>query len=117
MDRAAGHVAAYKRVRHLVQLGEQYRLRPRDGGELSAVQYLAPDGGETAVIALRTARRFGHDAPALRLRALDPSARYRDAATGVLHHGAILLTHGLPLDLDLDDYASTLVHLIRDPTC
>ncbi|GAA2491237.1 alpha-galactosidase [Streptomyces longisporus] len=116
MDRAADHVAAYKRVRHLIQLGVQYRLRPGDGGELSAVQYLAPDGRETAVLALRTARRFGHHDPALPLRALDPAARYRDAATGVLHHGAILLTHGLPLELDADDYASTLVHLIRYPT-
>ncbi|MGW2641935.1 GH36 C-terminal domain-containing protein [Streptomyces sp. NPDC001348] len=47
---------------------------------------------------------------------LDPSARYRVAAMGVLHHGAVLLTHGLVLELDADDYASTLVHLVRDPT-
>jgi alpha-galactosidase len=98
-----------------VQLGEQHRLRPREGGELNAAQYVAPDGRETAVIALRTARRFGPHDPALPLRALGPAARYRDTVTGVVHHGAILLTHGLHLDLAADDYASTLVHLIREP--
>ncbi|WP_225095470.1 GH36 C-terminal domain-containing protein [Streptomyces sp. CoH27] len=82
---------------------------------MSAVQYLAPDGRETAVIVLRHARRFGHRDPSLPLRALDPSARYRDTATGAVHHGAVLLTHGLPLDLAADDHASALVHLVREP--
>ncbi|WP_234312147.1 GH36 C-terminal domain-containing protein [Streptomyces griseus] len=48
------------------------------------------------------------------LRALDPAARYRDTATGAVHHGAVLLTHGLPLHLAADDLASTLVHLVRE---
>ncbi|KJK38885.1 alpha-galactosidase [Streptomyces variegatus] len=115
LGRAAEHVTAYKGVRHLVQLGEQHRLRHRDDRDLNAVQYVAPDGRETAVIALRTARHFGHHDPALPLRALEPAARYRDSVTGVVHHGAILLTHGLQLDLAADDYASALVHLIREP--
>ena len=114
LARAAELVAAYKRVRHLVQLGEQYRLRPLGDGELSAVQYLAPGGEECAVIALRRSRHFGHREPALPLHALDPAARYRDTATGALHHGAVLLSHGLPLDLPADDCASALVHLVRE---
>ncbi|MFC9931854.1 hypothetical protein [Streptomyces sp. NPDC127190] len=48
LARAAELVAAYKGVRHLVQLGEQYRLWPSGDGELSAVQYLAPDGLRSA---------------------------------------------------------------------
>ncbi|MET9084856.1 alpha-galactosidase [Streptomyces sp. NPDC004237] len=113
LARAAELVAEYKAARHLVQLGEQHRLSGQ--GDLTAVQYLAPDGRETAVIALRHARHFGHrDAP-LPLRALDPAARYRDTATGAVHHGAVLLTHGLPLDLAADDHTSTLVHLVREP--
>ncbi|WP_230299557.1 glycoside hydrolase family 36 N-terminal domain-containing protein [Streptomyces caelestis] len=53
--------------------------------------------------------------PGLPLRALEPAARYRDTVTGVVHHGAILLTHGPHPDLAADDHASTLVHLIREP--
>ncbi|MFD4510029.1 GH36 C-terminal domain-containing protein [Streptomyces sp. NPDC058457] len=78
------------------------------------MQYLAPDGRETAVIVLRRARRFGHHDRPLPLRSLDPAARYLDALTGAVHHGAVLLSQGLPLDLDADDYASALVHLVRE---
>ncbi|MFJ8107916.1 alpha-galactosidase [Streptomyces sp. NPDC096132] len=114
VTRAAELVAEYKRVRHLVQLGEQYRLEVQGNGELHAVQFLAPDGKECAVIALRRSRHFGHHDPALPLRALDPTARYRDTTSGAVHHGAVLLSHGLPLDLAADDCASTLVHLVRE---
>lgn len=113
LERAAELVAAYKRIRPIVQQGRQYRLLPPDG-ELSAVQYLAPDGGEVAVLAFRRARRFGHADPGIRLRALDPGARYRDTGTGEVHHGAVLLTHGLFPGLAPGDYSSALVHLVRE---
>ncbi|WP_019065190.1 alpha-galactosidase [Streptomyces prunicolor] len=114
LARAAELVAAYKRVRPLVQHGRQYRLSSPGDGELSAVQYLAPDGTEAAVLVTRRARRFGHADPALPLRALAPDARYRDADTGALHHGAVLLSHGLPLRLAPQDNASALFHLVRE---
>ncbi|WEH13046.1 hypothetical protein [Streptomyces sp. VNUA24] len=67
---------------NLVRLDEQYRLWPAGDGEPIAVRYLAPDTRVTVVIVLGRARRFGqHDRP-LRLRSLDPAARYRDVATG-----------------------------------
>jgi alpha-galactosidase len=137
LARAAELVADYKRVRPLVQHGRLYRLSP-PGAELGAVQFLAPDAAEIAVLVWCRARRFGHAAPGIRLRALDPAARYRDTVTGQVHHGAILLSHGLLPGLapglapDLaselasepapgrtpglatGDYASALVHLARD---
>lgn len=114
LARAAELVAAYKRVRPLIQHGLQYRLRAPGDGELSAVQYLASDGTEAAVLVTRRARRYGHADPALPLRALAPDARYRDADTGALHHGAVLLSHGLPLQLAAEDNASALFHLVRE---
>ncbi|MFD4033286.1 GH36 C-terminal domain-containing protein [Streptomyces sp. NPDC058637] len=41
----------------------------------------------------------------VRLRGLDPAARYRDARTGAVHHGAVLEDHGLALDLPPGDWA------------
>lgn len=121
LARAAELVADYKRVRPLIQHGRQYRLRPpaaaaahQEPGGISAVQFLAPDGGETAVLLYRPARRYGQPDPAVRLRGLDPAARYRDAATGRLHHGALLLSHGLVPELAPGDYAGALVHLVRE---
>jgi len=52
--------------------------------------------------------------PASGCAASTPAARYRDTATGQVHHGAILLSHGLLPDLATGDYASALVHLTRD---
>jgi alpha-galactosidase len=113
LARAAELVADYKRVRPLVQHGRLHRLS-RPGAALSAVQFVAPDGAATAVLVCRRARRYGHAESGIRLRALDPAARYRDGATGQVHHGAVLLSHGLLPDLPPGDYASALVHLTRE---
>ncbi|QKV91744.1 alpha-galactosidase [Streptomyces sp. NA02950] len=95
-------VALYKRVRPVVQHGELYRLRPPDGDRLSAVQYV--HGEETVVLAWLPAQHYGEPQPPVRLRGLDPAARYEDQATGEVHRGAVLLHRGLRTGLrgDLD---------------
>jgi alpha-galactosidase len=112
LDDAAALIAQYKAIRPIVQHGEQYRLRP-PGENVTAVQYVNEDRSESAVLAFRHERHFGRTDPALRLRGLDAAARYRDTASGHVHHGAVLLARGLPLQLPADDKASTLVHLQR----
>ena len=108
LERGRELVAEYKRVRPTIQHGRRHELR---SGEVEGVQYNR--GGDTAVLAWRRARRFGyHDAP-VRLRGLEPDAKYRDEATGRVHHGAVLTAHGLDLGLAPGDYASTLVRLTR----
>lgn len=113
LDRARGLIAQYKRVRPIVQHGDQYRLRPPDGPPPAAVQYLSADGSATVVFAYRVGPAFGHTSTPLRLTALEPGARYRDEAGGDEFHGAVLMTHGLPLDLPPGDHASAMVHLTR----
>ncbi|MEV6104845.1 alpha-galactosidase [Streptomyces sp. NPDC051940] len=106
---AAGWIARYKRMRPLVQLGELYRLRePQEG--LTAVQFV--HGDETAVLAWLQAQRYREPLPPLRLRGIDPAARYEDVETGEVHRGALLAHRGLRLPLrgDLD---AAVVHLRR----
>ncbi len=106
-------VAEYKRVRHLVQHGVQFRPCEPYGDGPAVVQYAAEDGAETVVLAWRRGPRGGvPDAP-VRLRGLTPGARYRDTATGALHHAAVLDAYGLRLDLPGQDWASRTVHLMR----
>ncbi|MBI0295348.1 alpha-galactosidase [Streptomyces sp. PRKS01-29] len=96
---AAGWIARYKEVREVIHLGEARLL----GSPLDAtcgVQYDGPDG-RTVVAALGTGRLDGAPLvpgrPArLRLRGLDPAARYRDAASATTYSGAHLLHYGLP---------------------
>jgi alpha-galactosidase len=110
---AAELVAAYKQVRHTVQHGVQYRLRgPKDDG-VTAVQYTSQDGTQVAVFTWLQSAHFGHAPSALRLLGLRPDKRYRDEDTGAVHHGAVLLQHGLPLDLPSGDYASSLTRLTK----
>lgn len=91
-------IARYKEVRDVVHHGEA-RLLGSPDEPTCGVQY---DAGErTVVAALSTGRLDGAPLvpgrPArLRLRGLDPAARYRDTATGTTYGGAHLLHYGLP---------------------
>ncbi|MGV9642962.1 alpha-galactosidase [Streptomyces sp. NPDC003333] len=91
-------IARYKEVRDVVHHGEA-RLLGSPDEPACGVQY---DFGErTVVAALSTGRLDGAPLvpgrPArLRLRGLDPAARYRDTATGTTYGGAHLLHYGLP---------------------
>jgi alpha-galactosidase len=111
-DEARTLVAHYKQVRHVIQHGQLYRLRGTE-----ALQYTSPDLAESVVLAWAPQRHYGrgHRQPPLRLAGLDPQARYRDTDTGAVHYGAVLLANGLRLDLPPGDYASILVHLVREP--
>jgi alpha-galactosidase len=114
LERARDHVAAYKRIRPLVQHGRRHRLRPPEE-DLSALQFVAADGSATAVLVYRTARGFTLTERPVLLRGLDPAARYRNVADGRVHHGAVLLSRGLVPELGDGDYASALIHLVREP--
>ncbi|MER8153984.1 alpha-galactosidase [Streptomyces sp. NPDC094472] len=109
---AARWIARYKEVRDVVHLGEARLL----GSPLDAtcgVQYDGPDA-RTVVAALSTGRLDGSPLvpgrPArLRLRGLDPAARYRDAASATTYSGAHLLHYGLPFTWGADHDAELVV--------
>lgn len=111
---AAGWIARYKDVRDVVHLGEA-RLLGTPDDSTCGVQYDL--GDRTVVAALGTGRLDG--APLLpgrpdrlRLRGLDPAARYHDASTGTTYSGAHLLHYGLPFAWSAERDAE-LVVLIR----
>ena len=112
LTRLGALVEQYKSIRHIVQHGTQYRLG-EPGRDLSAVQYISRDGSELVVLAFQNSRRFGRVDPTTPLRALEPQAVYQELGTTREHHGAVLLTRGLPLYLPAGEHASTLIHLRR----
>ncbi|MFI0084997.1 alpha-galactosidase [Streptomyces bobili] len=111
----AALVAEYKEVRHLVQHGAQYRLTEPLGDRPTVVQYVAEDAAELLVLAWQRGPRHGTPRLPVRLPALTPGARYRDARTGAVHHSTVLTEYGLLLDLPRGDWSSTAVHLVRLP--
>jgi alpha-galactosidase len=113
LKEAAELVAEYKSFRHVVQHGELHRLRPPRLDGLTAVQYVTPGGAEAVVLGWRRQAPFGLPTPPLPLRGLDRDADYRDARTGEVRPGAVLLEHGLDLPLPWGDWSSAVVHLVR----
>ncbi|MFI8348188.1 GH36 C-terminal domain-containing protein [Streptomyces sp. NPDC085596] len=101
-------------IRPLVRHGHQYRLLAPGEGALTAVQYVDPDADRTVVLVWRPSAFFGPAHPPLRLRGLDPGARYRDEDTGAEWSGATLAGFGLTIPgLPDGDCASALVRLRR----
>jgi alpha-galactosidase len=108
LARGAELVAAYKEVRTTVQHGERHPLKT---GSIVGVEYV--HGDEVAVLGWRKARRMANPDAPVRLHGLDPRATYREEGTERVHHGAVLMTHGIDLRLAPGDYASTLVRLTK----
>jgi alpha-galactosidase len=74
---AAHWISLYKDIRHLVQMGDQYRLRSAQAGQgFSAVQYMSKDQSEGVLFAFRTHIPEPSAPLLLRLRGLNPQARY-----------------------------------------
>jgi alpha-galactosidase len=97
---AAEWIALYKRLRSTIHHGTVHLIgSPRDSS--SAVQYSAPDGTHEIVLAWNGGMLSGLPLlpgrpDRLRLRGLDPAARYRDESSGAQYGGAHLLHVGLP---------------------
>jgi alpha-galactosidase len=110
---AAELVAAYKRIRHLVAAGTQYRLA--SGPSVTAVAHVRSDRSEAVLFAWRPSARHGEARIPVRLRGLDPDATYRET-DGTAHAGGVLMAHGLDVHARFHrgDYASTVIHLRRD---
>ncbi|MEV7867876.1 alpha-galactosidase [Streptomyces sp. NPDC088124] len=113
---AARWVARYKEVREVVHHGEA-RLLNTPADATCGVQYEEPGGGRIVVTALSTGRLDGAPLvpgrPArLRLRGVDPAARYTDAASGETYSGAHLTHYGLPFAWSAE-YDAELVVLVR----
>jgi len=87
-----------------VQHGTQHRLRGSVDEGRTAVQYTT-DGREVLGLVWQRASRHGMPRPALRLVGLDPAARYRDAATGAVHHASVLTGYGITLELPTGDWS------------
>ena len=112
---AARWIGRYKEVQDVIHHGEA-RLLGTPEEASCGVQFDA--GDRTVVAALSTGRLDGAPlmpgrADRLRLRGLEPAARYRDTATGTSYGGAHLLHYGLPFAWSRDHDAD-LVVLVRE---
>jgi alpha-galactosidase len=95
-DRARELIAEYKRLRPTIADGDQHWLLPPSDTQPCAVQYVAPDRGETVLFVYQARGVAGEGSRRLRLRGLDPRRRYRRESDGLLSTGAALMAAGVP---------------------
>lgn len=107
---AAQWIALYKELRPIIQFGDLYRLRAPQTHPFSAVQYVSKDRAEAVLFAFRTHLPPRADLPPLRLRGLDPAARYEVEGFGV-RSGLAWMRAGL--HLDLGDFESSVRRIRR----
>jgi alpha-galactosidase len=108
---AAKWIALYKDIRHIIQLGDLYRLRSPQAHPFSAVHYVAKDRSEAVLFAFRTHMPPRAQLPPLYLRGLDPDARYEVEGAAGARSGAAWMHAGLCLDLG--DFQSTVRRIRR----
>lgn len=104
-------VAQYKALRGLVQFGDLYRLRSPFDGNDTAWMIVAPDRKEAFVVYVRVLAEANAPLDWLRLRGLDPAARYRCEADGKTYGGDQLMYAGLLLPTVSADFQSFAWHL------
>jgi alpha-galactosidase len=102
-----------------VQTGEQYRLASPRTNDVTVNEYVAGDGKQAVVFALRHSQQYNTAAPTIRLRGLDARAIYRvESVNGKLverggeYSGAFLMQSGLNVNLR-GDFDATAVILER----
>jgi alpha-galactosidase len=105
--RAIANVALYKRIRGTIAGADVYHLTPSPDHNhptgWMALQYVAPDGGRSVLLAYRLAGSAPSEA--FRLRGLDPAARYDISVDGAPLR---LATSGLPVGLDAEWRAAVI---------
>ncbi len=107
---AKTQIALYKDIRHVVQLGDQYRLDP-PGEAVTAVQYVSKDRSQGVVFVYRThAPRLSQPCTVF-LRGLDPQAHYAVAGIDGVRSGAAWAHVGFPVTLN--DFSSTVRRIAR----
>jgi alpha-galactosidase len=111
----ASYIDFYKRIRHVIQEGQVYRLERLEEFEASVIECVLPDGREAVFsVALRD-HQVGSFRPAAPLKGLTPQAIYQvtDRHRREVHRasGYELMTLGLPVELAEHAGYSRTLHL------
>lgn len=108
---AAKFIATYKEIRHIIQFGDQYRLRSPQHHPFSAVQYMTKDRSAGVLFAFRTHLPPPANLPPIYPRGLDPQATYEIEGVEGARSGLAWMRVGL--NIALHDFESALRRIRR----
>ena len=119
-------IADYKRVRPVIQFGDQYRLlSPYEGAGAASLMYVSQDRDEAVFFWWKTEHFYNQHLPKIAMAGLDPDATYRieeldsdggkaPGFVGKSFTGRFLMSSGLEIPAG-GEYASRVLHLGRVP--
>lgn len=114
-DQVREQIAFYKKHRSLVREGRFFRLRSPFAGNVSAWMVSSGDGNEALVGCYRTLNRPNQGETIVKLRGLEPKARYAVGEKAAAFFGDELMYSGLPIGCDEwcthGDFASSIYYL------
>lgn len=104
-------IERYKDIRELIQCGDQYRLVSIYGDQMSAYEYVAPDGSDAVLFTFGKSMQFMWVLPRIQLKGLDPDALYT-VNGGRPISGRGLMTIGIEPQL-LADFDSRMYRITK----
>ena len=125
-------ISEYKQIRHVVQLGDIYRLvSPYDGHNMASMMYVSPEKSEAVFYWWKTETFYDDHLPRVKMAGLDPDRMYRVHELnridnvplpyeGLAFSGKFLMENGLEIPLKhnvdyhkQDDWSSRILYLVE----
>lgn len=112
MKLAKEKISQYKKIREIIQHGDQYRLLPTWKDNLVAVEYVNKDKDEAVLFVFLHSQQFGEKLLPIKLKGLisDALYKYQDGNKKIILSGKALKEIGLKIDLK-GDFDSKLIIL------
>jgi len=112
MGLAKEKIRQYKKIREIIQHGDQYRLLPTWKGNLVAVEYVNKDKNLVVLFVFLHSQQFGEKLPPVKLKRLisDSLYQFQDGNKKVILSGKALEEIGVKVDLK-GDFDSKLIIL------
>ncbi|MCF0202044.1 MAG: alpha-galactosidase [Bacteroidaceae bacterium] len=121
-------IAEYKKIREVIQFGDQYRLvSPYDNPDLASLMYVNEDRSKAVFFAYKLRSFKLMKFPLVRMAGLDANAKYRirevnvinekrrSALDGKVVSGRVLMNTGIELNFDdYDEFASRVFELKKE---
>ncbi len=102
---ARKQIADYKKIEHLVQTGDYYRLSsPYKNHDYVLWQFVSKDKKETVVRGVQLRNEANPHIHLIYLEGLEPAAHYKEETSGQVYTGAALMKAGIPLPVGAGDY-------------
>lgn len=106
-------VEEFKKYNPLVRTGDQYRIgNVFEDNMWDAWMFVAKDKSEAVFTFVQVLGRPNYRSRRIKLKGLDPDAKYLSSATGEVHSGNVLMNAGINVDVH-GDFASTVIHFVK----